>query len=86
MGTLFDNLKEKFKSLFSKQIVVIKETKIINGRKIIDVEKDLSPENAQRISEKTDKMFDNFGKRMDEMFTEMNKDMNDVFHEIDELK
>jgi len=86
MSTFFDKLKDKFKSLLKERVVIIKETKIINGRKVIDVERDLSPEDAQRISKKTDKMFDDFGRRMDEMFDEMHKDMDDVFREIDEIK
>lgn len=82
--TIFEKLKENFKILFQEKFTILKKTKIVNGKQIINVEKDLSPEAAQRISEKTSQMFDEFGKDMDAMFNKMNKQMNEIFREITE--
>ena len=82
--TIFEKLKENFKILFQEKFIIFKKTKIVNGKKIINVEKDLSPEVAQRISKKTSQMFDEFGKDMDAMFNKMNEQMNEIFREITE--
>lgn len=86
MTAFFDKLKQKFKNLLKDKVVIIKKTIIIDGHNVTDVEKDLDPETARRVSQKMDKMFDDFGKSMDETFDLMDKQMNDIFSEFDKKK